>query len=112
MKFKRITFTIDSEEAGMEIASELLDRHWIACAQVTEIRSHYRWEGKLEHWPEWKFDLKTTLEKAPEVCAFIQEAHPYKVPEILAEDVESVNPEFSAWIEECVIRNAQLRTTN
>ena len=49
MKFKRITFTIDSEEAGMEIASELLDRRWIACAQVTEIKSHYRWEGKLEH---------------------------------------------------------------
>ena len=49
--------------------------------------------------------MKTTLERAAYVCAFIQEAHPYKVPEILAEDVESVNPEFSAWIEECVIRN-------
>lgn len=100
MKFKRITFTIDSEEAGMEIVSELLDRHWIACAQVTAIQSHYRWEGKLEHTPEWKFDLKTTLERAADVCAFIQEAHPYKVPEILAEEVESVNPEFSAWIQE------------
>jgi len=99
MKFTRITFTIDSEEAGLKIASVLLERHWIACAQVTEIQSHYHWKGKLEHTPEWKFDLKTTRDGASRVCAFIQENHPYEVPEILAEEVDSVNPEFSEWIE-------------
>ncbi|MDO4629148.1 MAG: divalent-cation tolerance protein CutA [Planctomycetia bacterium] len=103
MKFCRLTFTIDDSILGEKIISALLDRHWIACAQVTgPIMSHYHWQGTREKTPEWKFDLKTTLVAQESVIAFILEQHSYDVPEILAEEIESVNPDFSRWItEEC-----------
>jgi len=103
MKISRITFTIDILEKGEKIASELLERRWIACVQVcAPIQSVYRWKGKMEHSKEWKFDLKTTLEGTPSVVQFIRENHSYEVPEILTEETISANPEFSQWIlEEC-----------
>lgn len=102
MKFHRITFTIDVKKAGEAILSELLDRHWIACAQISRIESHYHWKGEREQTPEWKFELKTTLSGSPCVTQFILEKHSYDVPEILCEEVESVNPDFSQWLcDEC-----------
>lgn len=101
MKFCRITFTIDAQDAGDEMISWLLDAHWIACAQVSgPIISHYHWNGNRERTEEWKYDLKTLNSGFESVVAFIQEHHPYEVAEILIEECESANPDFSDWIQE------------
>ncbi len=103
MKISRITFTVDDLKKGEQIASELLERQWVACVQRVSVQSGYRWKGKLENAEEWKFELKTPLHGTCAVVRFIQENHPYEVPEILTEEITSVNPDFDRWIlEECV----------
>lgn len=101
MKIGRILFTIDDANHGNRIAAELLERHWIACAQVTgPIQSHYHWKGKVEHTQEWRYELKTTAEGKDLVAEYVLTNHTYDVPEILAETIESVNPSYSQWVED------------
>lgn len=103
MKLCQISFTTDSLKNGEEITETLLTRHWIACAQrLGPIQSRYHWQGKIESAQEWKFILKTPLHGKTAVTEFIQKHHTYETPEILAEEIESVNPDFSQWIlDEC-----------
>lgn len=53
----------------------------IACANVTPVKSTYRWEGKIQKDSEYLMILKTQKELLPEVNKFIKENHPYTVPE-------------------------------
>ncbi len=103
MKIGRIFFTIDDVSVGEQIVAELLNRHWIACAQVTgPIQSHYHWKGNIEHAQEWKYELKTTAEGRDLAAEYVWTNHTYDVPEVLVDTIESVNPSFSEWVEaEC-----------
>lgn len=53
----------------------------IACANVTPVKSTYRWEGKVQQDREVLMILKTRAELLPEITKFIKENHPYQVPE-------------------------------
>src|SRR5207249_8635576 len=46
--------------------------------------------------------LKTQRDRHEEVEAAIRATHPYKVPEILAIPIDDGNPDYLAWIQECL----------
>ncbi len=92
--------TADSSEAAEKLASAVLDAQLAACAQVSEIRSFYRWKGEVHHDPERLVTFKTTASAAPEVQQMLLEQHPYEEPEIIVQPIISGSPGYLDWVSE------------
>ncbi|QWE02603.1 divalent-cation tolerance protein CutA [Polynucleobacter sp. JS-JIR-II-b4] len=87
-------------EAATGLARSLVDKHLAACVQLTDgIQSIYRWEDKVCEEHEVLLSAKTTESKWLEISAFIQSAHPYDLPEILAFSPEHYERQYGKWVE-------------
>ena len=87
-------------EAATALARALVERKFAACVQLTNgIQSIYRWEGKVCEEHEVLLSAKTTESKWSEISAFIQSAHPYDLPEILAFSPEHYERQYGKWVE-------------
>jgi periplasmic divalent cation tolerance protein len=87
-------------EAAKGLGRSLVEENLAACVQLTDsIRSIYRWEGKLCEESEVLLSAKTTEAKWLEISAFIQKAHPYDLPEILAFSPEQYEEQYGKWVE-------------
>jgi periplasmic divalent cation tolerance protein len=86
--------------AAKGLARVLVEKNLAACVQLTEgNHSIYRWEGKVCEEQEVLLSAKTTKEKWLEISAFIQTAHPYELPEILAFSPEQYEKQYGKWVE-------------
>ncbi|WP_068402368.1 divalent-cation tolerance protein CutA [Kribbia dieselivorans] len=81
---------------------DLVAEGLIACGQVSDIRSSYRWEGVVEHAEEGRAALHTTSAMAEKVTTRIKRDHPYDVPCILVLPISSAEPAYVRWIFESV----------
>ena len=84
---------------AQEMAELLIQRGLAACAQVWgPTHSTYRWKGKLQHEKEYILSAKTTADRYPKLAAFIDENHPYELPEIIAVNVTATSPAYLDWV--------------
>lgn len=82
------------------MARVLVERNLAACVQLMGgIQSIYRWEGKICEEQEVLLSAKTTDLKWPEISAFLQNAHSYDLPEILAFSPEQYEKQYGKWVE-------------
>ena len=92
--------SLPNVEAAKGLARSLVEGNLAACVQLTNgIHSIYRWEGRLCEESEVLLSAKTTEAKWLEISAFIQKAHPYDLPEILAFSPEQYEKQFGKWVE-------------
>jgi periplasmic divalent cation tolerance protein len=92
--------SLPSLDVATGLARSLVEKHLAACVQLTDgIQSIYRWEGKVCEEHEVLLSAKTTESKWPEISAFIQSAHPYDLPEILAFSPEQYEKQYGKWVE-------------
>ena len=92
--------SLPSMGAAKILARALVEHKLAACVQLTSgVESIYRWEGKVCEEQEVLLSAKTTRVKWPEISAFIQNAHPYDLPEILAFSPEQVEEQYGKWVE-------------
>jgi len=95
-----VVTSLPNLEAGKTLARSLVEAHLAACVQIQEgITSFYRWEGKICEESEVLLSAKTTAEKWLEISAFIQKAHPYDLPEILAFSPEQYEKQYGRWVQ-------------
>jgi periplasmic divalent cation tolerance protein len=87
-----------SEEEAEQIARSLLEERLIACANMWQSRSIYRWDGEVRDGPETIMLLKTTGERERAVRSRVRELHSYKVPCILALGDRGVNGDYASWV--------------
>lgn len=91
--------TITSEDEGVSLIRELLERRLIACGTVfSGVRSIYRWEGKIADEQEAVLLLKTRSGCVEGLRRAFAELHPYKVPELLAMPVTGGLDRYLGWI--------------
>ena len=60
---------------------------------------NYRWQGALDRGEEVTMIIKTRAGLAEKVRAAVKEMHSYATPAILVIPIESVDPDYHAWIE-------------
>jgi periplasmic divalent cation tolerance protein len=100
MKKLIVLMTAPNEEA-VKIASALVEERLAACVNIIkDIRSIYRWEGKVEDDSEALMVAKTTEELFGRLSTRVKELHPYSVPEVIAAPVVQGLKEYVEWIEE------------
>ncbi len=66
--------------------------------------SIFNWQNVIDTANETLYLIKTIKLKLPELIESIKHHHPYEVPEIIALDPYSVNPEYSHWLCNSVTR--------
>jgi len=71
-----------------------------ACVNlIPQIRSFYRWNGKIEDASEWLLVVKTSRDKFNELRAILETAHSYELPEVLALPVVDGSPTYLTWLD-------------
>ena len=86
---------VEAEAAGRQIVEKRL----AACVNILPgMISHYWWEGKIERAEEAVMLIKTRAGLAEQVSAAVKEFHSYTTPAVMILPVESLDPDYHAWI--------------
>lgn len=81
-----------------KIARSLVDEKLAACVNVFEVKSFFRWEGKLWDEKEDLLIVKTKKDKLDELIGRIKDLHSYEVPEIIALPIIEGSENYLSWI--------------
>ncbi len=101
MKLLAVYTSVATLEEARKIASALVERRLVACAQISTIESFYRWNDAVQQEPEWRILCKTTEVQYDAVQAAIRALHSYQLPAIHAVALERVDEPYARWIAQC-----------
>jgi periplasmic divalent cation tolerance protein len=94
-----ISTTLENKADAERIASLLLNRKLIACAQISgPITSLYKWQGVTTSATEFSLSLKTTTGCTETVKALLCQEHPYELPEVIVQEIDSSSKEYIDWV--------------
>ena len=86
---------VEAERSGRV----LVERRLCACVNILPgMVSHYWWQGAIERGDEVVMIIKTRAGLAEAVGAAVKEMHSYATPAVLVIPIESVDPDYHAWI--------------
>ena len=86
---------VEAERAGRT----LVERRLCACVNILPgMVSLYWWQGAIERGEEVVMIIKTRAALADAVRAAVKEMHSYTTPAILVLPIETVDPDYHAWI--------------
>lgn len=86
----------DMEEAK-KVASHLIAKKLIACANIFPVASLYNWKGKLQDDQEAVLICKTKDELYNEIVKEVKKIHSYEVPCVLRINAKA-NKEYNDWV--------------
>lgn len=92
--------TTATEKDARTLARKLVQERLVACAQIIPIHSVYTWEGAVTETGEWLLVLKSRTDAFDGIESYIQEHHPYEVPEILRIPVTAGYAPYLNWMTE------------
>ena len=100
--------TCGSQEEAEKLARRLLEARLAACVNViTQIRSFYRWQGRIEEAGEWLLVIKTSRDLFDQLRVVLESAHSYELPEVLALPVVAGSPDYLAWMDRELAANIE-----
>lgn len=90
--------TVGSRDDARRLAAGLVEQRLAACVQVDpSIESHYRWEGRQCVDAEVRLVAKTTAQRLPALLAWLQEHHPYDLPQLVWQEVQA-SQAYADWV--------------
>jgi periplasmic divalent cation tolerance protein len=97
MGFILVYVTHPNYEEARKVASHLLEKRLIACANFFPIRSVYWWHGKINHAYESVSIFKARTENWKKIKDEVKKVHRYEVPSILKISAQA-SAEYEQWI--------------
>ena len=98
MSLIAVITTLPTREQARRLATLLVERRLVACAQLEEIESLYLWDGRLQEEGEIRLTLKAAETLYATIEATILEHHPYDLPAIHAIRLDRVHNAYGEWI--------------
>ena len=98
MKIVLAYITNPSKKSAEKLATQLLKKRLIACANIFPIKSSYWWKSKLQRSSEHVLLGKTTAAKFAALRKEVEKLHPYDVPCILKISADA-NESYGKWID-------------
>jgi periplasmic divalent cation tolerance protein len=91
--------TFPSIGEAEQVGRALVERRLCACVNILPgMVSLYWWQGAIERGNEVVMIIKTRAALAEAVRAAVRRMHSYTTPAILVLPIESVDPDYHAWI--------------
>jgi periplasmic divalent cation tolerance protein len=91
--------TCPDRETAQRLAEELVKARLAACVNVVgDVHSVFRWEGVVQDASEVLMIAKTSSDSYPALEAWLQDSHPYDVPEILMLPVGGGLESYLTWV--------------
>lgn len=91
--------TTDSEEEASTIAKTLVEENLAACVNiVSNLRSVYRWSGKICDEKEFLLIIKTASTNCEQLKNRLKELHHYEVPELIFLPIVDGLPDYLDWL--------------
>lgn len=85
------------------IARSLVEKRLAACVNlVPQVRSFYRWEGRIQEDPEYLMVIKTSRSLFPAVRTEVERIHSYHVPEVICVPILEGSENYMTWLGECL----------
>lgn len=97
MEVRLVLVTAPATEAR-GLARRLVEERLVACANLVDVHSVFRWEGALEEQEEALLVLKTTRARLDALRERVVALHSYDVPEFLVVPVESGLEAYLGWV--------------
>jgi len=92
--------SVGDEKEAQKIAEAAVEQGLAACAQIDKIESFYRWQGKVEHEPEFRVLFKISEGVYPKLEKLIKSLHSYEEAAIHAVKFETGSPSYLKWIDD------------
>jgi len=104
MTDKRIVLTTcGSEEEAEKIAQYLVENRLAACVNIIpQMKSIYRWQGKVDLASEHLLIIKTRTDKLAQVQVALRTLHSYGLPEFIALAIDDGSTPYLDWIDDNV----------
>ena len=85
------------------LAKELVEQRLAACVNILpQIRSIYRWQGKVEDDAEQLLIIKTTTDRINRLRDALFARHPYDVPEFVVLTIDQIEGPYREWLFDAV----------
>lgn len=89
---------IDTLKNAQKLARELVSQDIVVCVNIIpQIRSFYKWEGKVEDSNEVLIISKVLQKKKKVFLEKVTDSHPYTAPAIIEINGSSWDPAFNRW---------------
>ena len=102
MDMRLMLVTHPNREHAERITKGVIDAKLAACVLVTDVKSFYNWEGKLNEDDEVVTILKTSNGKVADLEKYIETNHDYDVPAIISFQANA-NQAYSDWLSQQVV---------
>lgn len=102
MKKIIVYITFPSKKEAEKICQILINEKLVACANVFQISSIFRWRGKIKREKEFGTILKTKENFIKKIIKKVKELHSYKIPCIISFEIKKGNKDFLNWIDESI----------
>ena len=99
MDMRLVLVTHPNKEHAERITRGVIDAKLAACVLVTDVKSLYNWEGKLNEDDEVVTILKTLTDKVADLEKYIETNHDYDVPAIISFQANA-NQAYSNWLDQ------------
>ena len=94
-----VYITFDSKKEAKDTAHYLLEKDLIACANIYEIDSLYKWEGKIVDEGEFVLWAKTRSDQIERIKKEVEERHSYDVPCVVHFPFDA-NAAYARWVDD------------
>ncbi len=103
MEYIVVFITAPDEDTAESIAKALVGEGLAACVNIVrDIRSIYKWQGKLEDESEVLMIAKTSRDRFEDLATRVKDMHPYDVPEIVSVPITQGSDPYIKWLSEAV----------
>jgi len=105
MKYITVFITVPDEKTSEKIIKKLLCEKLVSCVSVvSDLKSVYRWKGKICRANEKLLICKSVKNNFKEVVKSVKSVHPYEVPEIVSVDISDGSTDYLKWISNTILR--------
>ncbi|MFQ6613040.1 MAG: divalent-cation tolerance protein CutA [Fidelibacterota bacterium] len=99
MKPVLILTTVDDHSLGEKIAKSLVKKKLAACVNlIPNVKSIYRWKGRVIDEEEFLLVIKTTKKCEQPVYQAVGEMHSYELPELITIGDVEAEDQYLKWI--------------
>lgn len=90
--------TYPTRERALLAVGGAVSRRLAACGSVVPVESRYWWKGRVQSEAEALVVFKTVPKRVGALFRYLEEDHPYSVPEILELDVPRTTTGYLAYL--------------